>query len=197
VVFDAKGPLKADYRKFNIERISPGDDYAAMRQALERRYTRLKQGEGRLPDVLFIDGGKGQLAQAEAVLNELQIDELTVVGVAKGADRRPGQETLFVAGRATPLSLTPESPALQLIQQIRDEAHRFAIAGHRARRGKARVTSVLEGIQGLGAKRRQQLLKQFGGLQEVARAGVEDLAQVRGISRALAQRIYDTLHPDA
>jgi excinuclease ABC subunit C len=180
-----------------MRELTPGDDYAAMRQALERRYTRLKQGDGRLPDVLFIDGGKGQLAQAEAVLDELQIDGLAVVGVAKGADRRPGQETLFVSGRPTALMLSPDNPALQLIQRIRDEAHRFAVAGHRTRRGRARVTSVLEGIQGLGAKRRQQLLKQFGGLQEIKRAGVEDLAQVRGISRALAQRIYDTLHPDA
>ncbi len=197
VVFDRGGPLKADYRKFNIENVSAGDDYAAMRQALERRYTRLKQGEAQMPDILFVDGGKGQLTQAESVLKELQISEVLLVGVAKGADRRPGQETLFVAGKPAPLVLAPDDPALQLIQHIRDEAHRFAVAGHRARRGKARMTSVLEGIQGLGAKRRQQLLKQFGGMQEIARAGVEDLAAVRGISRQLAQRIYDTLHPDA
>lgn len=196
VVFDGNGPVKADYRKFNIEGITAGDDYAAMRQALERRYTRLKQGEGQIPDVLFVDGGKGQLAQAEHVIAELQIDGLLIVGIAKGEDRRAGQETLFVSGRGQPLILAAGSPALQLIQHIRDEAHRFAVAGHRARRGKARITSVLMGIEGLGAKRRRQLLKQFGGLQEIARAGVEDLAQVHGISRALAQRIYDTLHPD-
>jgi excinuclease ABC subunit C len=196
VVFDQQGPLKNDYRRFNITDITPGDDYAAMHQALLRRYTRLKQGEGKLPDVLFIDGGKGQLAQAENVLNELQVEGVTLIGVAKGADRKPGMETLFLSGSERPFILPADSPALQLIQQIRDEAHRFAITGHRQRRGKARTTSILEGIKGLGAKRRQQLLTQFGGLQELTRAGVEDLARIRGISRELAQRIYDTLHPD-
>lgn len=196
VVFDQNGPLKADYRRFNVEDIQPGDDYAAMRQALSRRYTRLKRGEGRLPDILFIDGGKGQLAQAEAVLEELQIGEVILVGVAKGPERKAGMETLFLSGCSNPIILSPDSPALHLIQQIRDEAHRFAITGHRQRRAKARTTSPLEGVKGLGPKRRQQLLKQFGGLHEVARAGVDDLCQLPGISRELAQRIYDLFHPE-
>lgn len=194
VVFGREGPVKADYRRFNIEGVTPGDDYAAMRQALSRRYTRLKRGEGRLPDVLFIDGGKGQVAEAAAVLEELQIEEVLVVGVAKGAERRPGAEQLILAERAEPLRLAPDSPALHLIQQLRDEAHRFAITGHRARRARQRSRSPLEDIEGLGPKRRQLLLKQFGGLQAVSRAGVEDLMAVRGISRELAQRIYDTFH---
>ena len=196
VVFDSNGPLKGHYRRFNIEGLAPGDDYGAMHQALTRRYTRLKKGEGLTPDVLFIDGGKGQLHEAEKVLEELQLEGITVVGVAKGATRRPGMEQLFLSGRAAPLILPPDSPALHLIQQIRDEAHRFAITGHRQRRARTRNTSVLESLPGLGAKRRQQLIKQFGGLQGVARAGVEDLASVKGISRELAERIYDLLHGD-
>ncbi len=196
VVFDTQGPAKADYRRFNIKDITPGDDYAAMRQALLRRYTRLQQEEGKLPDILFIDGGKGQLTQAEQVLAELQVEGVTLIGVAKGVDRKPGLETLFLSGQEQPLILPADSPALLLVQQIRDEAHRFAITGHRQRRAKARTTSVLEGIKGLGAKRRHLLLKQFGGLQELTRAGVEDLTRVHGISSELAQRIYDVLHPD-
>jgi excinuclease ABC subunit C len=194
VVLDSNGPLKSDYRRFNIEDITPGDDYAAMRQALTRRYTRLKKGEGKLPDILFIDGGKGQLAEAEAVLEELQISGVTLVGVAKGPARKAGQEVLFLSGQEVPIILASDSPALHVVQQIRDEAHRFAITGHRQRRAKARTTSPLEGIAGLGPKRRQQLIKQFGGLQEVARAGVEDLANVPGISKQLAQRVYDAFH---
>lgn len=196
VVFDSNGPLKGHYRRFNIEGIVPGDDYGALHQALTRRYTRLKKGEGLIPDVLFIDGGKGQLHAAEKVLEELQVEGVILVGVAKGPTRRPGMEQLFLSGRATPLILPPDSPALHLIQQIRDEAHRFAITGHRQRRARARTTSVLESIPGLGAKRRQQLMRQFGGLQGVMRAGVEDLASVHGISRELAERIYDLLHGD-
>lgn len=196
VVFDNAGPLKTDYRRFNIEDIQQGDDYAAMRQALMRRYTRLKRGEGKLPDILFIDGGKGQLSQAEAVLEELQIPGVSLVGVAKGPERKPGLETLFLSGAQSPIILSSDSPALHLIQQIRDEAHRFAITGHRQRRGKVRKTSVLEDIAGLGQKRRQQLLKQLGGIQEVQRAGVDDLAKITGISRELAQRIYDVFHPE-
>ena len=196
VVFDGEGPCKSDYRRFNIEGIEPGDDYGAMRQALTRRYTRLKQGEARLPDILFIDGGRGQLNTAQQVLDELQIGDITLVGIAKGEGRKPGLERLFLPGRDTPLILPAHSPALHLIQQIRDEAHRFAITAHRQRRGKARTTSVLEGIAGMGPKRRQQLLKQFGGLREVARAGVEDLTKVKGISRQLAQLIYDVLHSE-
>lgn len=194
VVFGREGPIKADYRRFNIEGIEPGDDYAAMHQALTRRYTRLKKGEGVLPDILFIDGGKGQLREASDVLQELGVDGVLLVGVAKGPTRRPGLEQLFTPDRAEPIQLPPGSPALHLIQQIRDEAHRFAITGHRQRRAKARKTSRLEEIPGLGPKRRSTLLKQFAGLQGVARAGVEDLAAVKGISRALAQRIYDAFH---
>jgi excinuclease ABC subunit C len=194
VVFSEGAPLTSDYRRFNITDIVPGDDYAAMRQALTRRYTRLKRGEGVLPDVLLIDGGRGQVAQAEAVLEELQIEGVVIVGVAKGPTRKPGLEQLFPAGTAAGITLAPDSSALHLIQHVRDEAHRFAIAGHRHRRAKARRTSSLEDIPGLGPKRRGQLLRQFGGLQGIRRAGIEDLARVPGISARLAQRIYDTLH---
>lgn len=194
VVFNTEGALKSDYRRFNIEGVIAGDDYAALHQALTRRYTRLKQGEGALPDILLIDGGKGQVAQAVAVLEELQIEGVRIIGVAKGPERRPGAETLFLSPSLQPFILPADSPALHLIQQIRDEAHRFAITGHRQRRGKTRNRSPLEDIAGLGPKRRRLLLSQFGGLQEVARAGVEDLAKVNGISRELAQRIYDVFH---
>ena len=197
VVFNTEGPLKSDYRRFNIEGITPGDDFAAMHQALTRRYTKIKKGEGVVPDILFIDGGKGQLSQAGAVLEELQIAGITVIGIAKGEARKPGEESLFLLGHKTPFILAADSAALHLIQHIRDEAHRFAITGHRARRAKARQKSVLEDIQGLGAKRRQRLLKEFGGLQAVGRAGVEDLAKIEGISKALAQRIYDVFHADS
>jgi excinuclease ABC subunit C len=194
VVFDINGPVKSDYRRFNIEGITSGDDYAAMHQALTRRYTRLKEGEEKMPDILFIDGGKGQVAQAVSVLEELQVTDVLIVGVAKGLERKPGLETLVIPGQQQGVHMPGDSPALHLIQHIRDEAHRFAITGHRQRRSKARSKSILEEIEGLGAKRRQQLLKQFGGLQELTRAGVEDLAGVHGISRQLAQRIYDALH---
>ncbi|CAK0745961.1 excision nuclease subunit C [Gammaproteobacteria bacterium] len=195
VVFGREGPLKSDYRRFNIEGITPGDDFAALYNALTRRYRRLERGEAPLPQVLFIDGGKGQLHQAERVLAEFGIEGVTLVGVAKGPTRTPGLETLFLPGREDPLHLPSDSPALHLIQQVRDEAHRFAITGHRQRRAKARTSSVLEGIAGLGPQRRRKILSHFGGLQEVASAGVEDLARVPGISRTLAQRIYDALHP--
>jgi excinuclease ABC subunit C len=194
VVFDSGGPVKSDYRRFNIKNVAPGDDYAAMHQALSRRYRRLKEGEGRLPDLLLIDGGRGQLAQAERALEELQVTGVVVVGVAKGPTRKPGLEALCLSAQQGTRILAADSPALHLIQQIRDEAHRFAITGHRQRRAKSRQRSVLEDVPGLGVKRRQLLLRQFGGLQEVARAGVEDIASVPGISRQLAQRIYDTLH---
>ncbi len=196
VVFDQEGPRKSDYRRFNIESITPGDDYAAMHQALTRRYTRLKKGEGKLPDILFIDGGKGQLSQAREVLDELQVTGVALVGVAKGPARKAGLETLFLSGQGEPIILPADSPALHLIQQIRDEAHRFAITGHRQRRAKARGKSPLEGVSGVGAKRRRDLLNQFGGWQEVARAGVGDLTKVKGISRELAQRIYDAFHQE-
>jgi excinuclease ABC subunit C len=194
VVFGPEGPLKSDYRRFNIEGLAPGDDYGAMRQALSRRYARIKKGEAPLPDLLLIDGGPGQLAEAISVLKELEIEGVCVAGVAKGADRRPGQERLFLAGEEHPRILPPDSPALHLIQRIRDEAHRFAITGHRQRRAKARTHSVLETVPGLGPRKRRELLRQFGGLQGVIRAGVDDLATVHGIGRKLAQSIYDTLH---
>jgi excinuclease ABC subunit C len=194
VVFDRGGPVKADYRRFNIEGVRPGDDYGAMAQALLRRYRKVKEGSGRLPDVLFIDGGKGQVSAAVNVLNELQIDGLKLIGVAKGRERKPGAERLFLSGGSVPTILPADSPALHLVQQIRDEAHRFAITGHRQRRGRARITSPLERIIGIGDKRRQALLKNLGGMREVERAGVDDLARVPGISPALARRIYDALH---
>ncbi len=197
VVFGPEGPLKSDYRRFNIEGLAPGDDYGAMRQALQRRYARLKRGEAPLPDLLLIDGGPGQLHQAEQVLNELEITGVALVGVAKGADRRVGQERLFLAGQEVPSILPPDSPALHLIQRVRDEAHRFAITGHRQRRAKARTESVLEAVPGLGPAKRRELLRQFGGLQGVSRASREDLAKVRGISGQLAQLLYETLHPGA
>ena len=196
VVFDTEGPRKSDYRRFNIEGIEGGDDYGAMRQALMRRYTRLKKGEGLVPDVLLIDGGKGQLHEAEKVLEELQVEGVLLVGVAKGPTRRPGLEQLFLSGREAPLILPADSPALHLVQQIRDEAHRFAITGHRQRRAKARNTSPLEEVAGLGPKRRQALLKHFGGLHGVTRAGIEDLASVPGVSRELARRIYGLFHAE-
>src|SRR5512138_1737372 len=194
VVFGPEGAIKSDYRRFNIEGLAPGDDYGALRQALSRRYARIKKGEAPMPDLLLIDGGPGQLAEATKVLQELGIEGLRVAGVAKGADRRPGQERIFVPERDTPIVLPPDSPALLLIQRVRDEAHRFAITGHRQRRAKARTQSILETVPGLGPRRRRELLKQFGGLQGVARAGVDDLAKVRGISRKLAEAIYETLH---
>ena len=194
VVFTEEGPVKSDYRRYNIAGITSGDDYGALRQALTRRYTRLRAGEGKLPDILFIDGGRGQLAQACEVLTELQVKGVILIGVAKGPDRKAGLEVLYRAGVEQPLILAADSPALHLVQQIRDEAHRFAITGHRQRRARARTTSTLESIPGVGQKRRQALLKQFGGLQQLSRAGVEDIARVTGISKELAQRIYDSLH---
>jgi len=195
VVFGSDGPIKADYRRFNIEGLAPGDDYGALRQALERRYRRVKAGEAPVPDVLLIDGGPGQLAEARGVLATLEVGVPAVVGVAKGADRRVGQERLFLLGADAPLILPADSRALHLIQRVRDEAHRFAIAGHRARRAKARQGSILEDVAGLGPGRRRELLKQFGGLHGVLGAGVEDLARVRGIGHRLAEAIYERLHP--
>ena len=193
VVFDQNGPLKSDYRRFNIEGITPGDDYAAMAQALSRRYTRLKKGEGKLPDVLFIDGGKGQLKQAEEMIEELQIEGVTLVGVAKGPTRKAGMESLFLSGQPE-IVLSPDNPGLHLIQHIRDESHRFAITAHRQRRGKKRQQSVLEGIDGVGPKRRRALLRHFGGSNRVESASAEDIARVEGISKTLADHIYATLH---
>lgn len=196
VVFNAAGPVKSDYRRFNLSPSAAGDDYGAMAEALRRRYERVKRGEVPMPDVLFVDGGKGQLAQAMTILDELELDGVTLVAVAKGRARRAGAERLFLPGDDKPLDLAPDSPALLLIQQIRDEAHRFAITGHRQRRAKARNTSRLEQIAGLGPKKRRELLRQFGGLQGVVSAGVDDLVKVRGIGRALAETIYNDLHMD-
>jgi excinuclease ABC subunit C len=194
VVFDSSGPLKSDYRRFNIDGITRGDDYAAMRQALQRRYTRLKRGEGKMPDLLLIDGGPGQVRQAEAVLEELQVAAVRVVGVAKGTTRKAGFETLVVDGRQ---QVPPaDSPALHLIQQIRDEAHRFAVTGHKQRRDRARRDSPLQGIAGVGPKRRRELLRHFGGLQGVQRASIDELLRVPGISRKTAESIYAALHHD-
>jgi excinuclease ABC subunit C len=194
VAFDRGGPVKSDYRRFNIEGVEPGDDYGAIAQALLRRYRKAKESDGRLPDVLFIDGGKGQVSTAAGVLNELQIEGVMLVGVAKGPERKPGAERLFLSARKLPTILPADSPALHLIQQIRDEAHRFAITGHRGRRARSRTTSPLERIAGIGDKRRQALLKNLGGMREVVRAGVDDFSRVPGISPALARRIYDALH---
>ena len=193
VVFTEQGITKSDYRRYNIKDITPGDDYAAMRQAIMRRYKRVLKEEGVLPDVLLIDGGKGQLSSAAEIINELQINEILLVGVAKGEGRKPGLETLFVQGQSTGIKLPANSPEMHLVQQIRDEAHRFAITGHRARRGKAQTQSILQEIPGIGAKRRQSLLKHFGGLQGIQDAGVKDLLKVDGINEDLAEKIYHYL----
>lgn len=197
VVFDREGPVKSAYRRFNIEGITPGDDYAAIHQAVSRRFKRLKQGEHEAPDILFIDGGKGQVHEAQKALAELDINNVMIVGVSKGPDRKPGMEKLILVDQNQPLAVNPGAGGLLLIQHIRDEAHRFAITGHRQRLGKVKKRSVLESIEGLGPKRRQLLLKQFGGLQGVTQAGVDALSSIDGISRQLAQRIYDSFHqPD-
>ena len=196
VVFGPEGALKSDYRRYNIEGVTAGDDYAAMHQALSRRFSKLKDGEGKLPDILLVDGGKGQLAMAQEVLKELAVPELILLGVAKGVTRKPGFETLYLNDAAHEFTLPADSPALHLIQQIRDEAHRFAITGHRARRGKARRTSSLEDVAGVGPKRRRELLKHFGGLQELNRASIEEIAKAPGISKKLAESIYAALHSE-
>lgn len=195
VVFGPEGPLKSDYRLYNIEGVTAGDDYAAMQQALERRLAKAsKQADAKLPDLLIVDGGKGQLQMAKAVLNELALNDITLLGIAKGVTRKPGLETLYLNSIEHEFTLPSHSPALHLIQHIRDEAHRFAITGHRARRGKARRTSPLEGIPNVGPKRRRELLKQFGGLQELSRASIEEISKTPGISRTLAETIYAALH---
>jgi excinuclease ABC subunit C len=193
VVFDQNGPLKSDYRRFNIDGITPGDDYAAMAQALNRRYTRLKKGEGRVPDILFIDGGKGQLKEAEKMMEELQVSGVLLVGVAKGPTRKAGLESLFMPG-SEEIVLSPDNPGLHLIQHIRDESHRFAITAHRNRRDKKRKESSLEQIDGVGPKRRRALLRHFDGLARIESAASEELAKVEGISRKLADHIYANLH---
>ncbi|MEO8366310.1 MAG: excinuclease ABC subunit UvrC [Pseudoxanthomonas sp.] len=193
VVFDGNGPVRSQYRRYNITGIEPGDDYAAMHQAIERRFRRGMEEGGVLPEVLLIDGGAGQLTQARAALAELGVDSVVLVGVAKGVERRAGHETLILAdGRE--VNPGAASPALQLIQQVRDEAHRFAITGHRGKRQKARMTSRLEDITGIGPRRRASLLKHFGGLAGLKAAGIDEIARAEGINAALAERIYANLH---
>jgi len=193
VVFDGEGPVRGQYRRYNITGVVPGDDYAAMGQALMRRFRRAADEGGVVPDVLLIDGGAGQVRQAREVLAELGVADVAVVGVAKGPDRRPGHEALLLPdGRE--LRPGPAAPGLQLIQQVRDEAHRFAITGHRGRRQKARSVSRLEDIPGIGPRRRGNLLRHFGGLAGLKAAGAEEIAQVEGISHALAERIHASLH---
>ncbi|WP_218668232.1 excinuclease ABC subunit UvrC [Vreelandella utahensis] len=194
VVFDENGPLKSDYRLYNIEGETAGDDYAAMGQVLRRRYRRIKAGDGKRPDLVFIDGGLGQLNVARTVFDELGIDDITLIGVAKGEARRAGMEELIEALTENRFRVPPDSPALHLIQHIRDEAHRFAITGHRQRRDKKRSSSTLEGIPGVGPRRRRDLINYFGGLQELRKASVGEIAKVRGISDALAESIHSALH---
>ena len=198
VVYAGNGMKKSEYRRFNIRDITPGDDYAAMRQAVQRRYEKVASGESVAPDLILIDGGKGQVAAAAAIMAELGLAHLPMVGVAKGEERKPGLETLIfpesASGHREPLQLPPENPALHLIQEVRDEAHRFAISGHRAARGKTRRTSRLEEIGGIGPKRRKALITHFGGLQGIAAASVEQLASIPGISDELAEKIYAALH---
>jgi excinuclease ABC subunit C len=194
VVYDGNRMKKSDYRRFNIRDIQPGDDYAAMRQAVTRRYGSLASGEGTAPDLILIDGGKGQVASAFAALADLGLTQIPMIGVAKGEERKPGLETLIFPEGREPLQLPPQHPALHLIQEVRDEAHRFAITGHRAQRGKARKTSTLESLPGIGPARRKALVARFGGLPGVLSASPEQLAQVPGISRELAEKIYSALH---
>ncbi len=194
VVFGIEGPIKSQYRQFNISNITQGDDYAAMRQVVMRRYTRLVKEAAKLPDLILIDGGKGQIGVVKETLSELQITHIPILGVAKGPTRKPGLENLILALENKVINCDSSSPALHLIQHIRDEAHRFAITAHRQRRQKTRNRSTLEAIAGIGNKRRQGLIKHFGGMQGVARAGVDDLANVAGISKRLAQKIYNTFH---
>lgn len=192
VVFDTNGPLKSDYRRFNIDGVTPGDDYGAMEQALRRRYTRLQQGEGALPSILIIDGGQGQLGRALEVLGELQVEGVLVLAIAKGADRKAGLERFFTA--TGQVALTPHSDAFHLLQHIRDEAHRFAVTGHRQRRRQQRHRSELDGIPGVGPKRRRELLTHFGSLPALKGASPEEIAKVPGISRKLAEEVYGALH---
>ena len=194
VVYDRHAMQKTEYRRYNMRDVTPGDDYAAMRQALSRRYEKIAAGEGKIPDLILIDGGRGQVNAARGALADLGLNDVSVVGVAKGPERKPGLEELVLEAEGQTLSLPPQHPGLHLVQTIRDEAHRFAIVGHRARREKARTTSTLTAIPGIGAKRRQKLLAHFGGLQGVQSAAVDELAKVDGVSRALAEKIYRHLH---
>lgn len=194
VVFDHSGALKSAYRAFKIKTAAAGDDYAALEEALKRHFIKLQEKQGDFPDLLLIDGGKGQLARAEQVCKELALGGVKILGIAKGPERKPGHEKLFLAPGAREIFLTSDSKALHLLQRVRDEAHRFAITGHRQQRGKRQLHSILEDIPGIGKQRRRELLRQFGGLQEVQCATVEQLAAVPGISLVLAKRIYDALN---
>lgn len=194
VVFDQSGPVKSAYRRFKMRTDTGGDDYAALEEALQRHFVKMQQTHAQVPDLLIVDGGKGQLSRAEKVCKELALNGVKLLGIAKGPERKPGMEKLFLAPNATEIFLSSDSKALHLLQRIRDEAHRFAITGHRAGRAKRQLHSVLEDIPGVGAMRRRELLRQFGGLQEVQCATVEELAAVPGISLVLAKRIYDALN---
>ncbi|MFT5082765.1 MAG: excinuclease ABC subunit C [Lentisphaeria bacterium] len=195
VVFDPSGALKSDYRRFNIDGITAGDDYAAMEQAISRRYSRLQKEERKMPDILLLDGGKGQMGVAKSAMAELGVDDVILVGVAKGTTRKPGFETLIMEDGSEKV-ISSDQSALHLIQQIRDEAHRFAITGHKQRRDKSRRTSTLENVPGIGPKRRRELLNYFGGLQEVMKANVDDLAKVPSISKKMAEEVYSVLHSE-
>jgi excinuclease ABC subunit C len=194
VVFDKGDMQNSEYRRYNITGITPGDDYAAMRDVLTRRYKKVAAGEGIRPDLVFIDGGKGQLGVAIEVMQEVGLEDILLIGIAKGEERRPGLETMIFGDTGEMLNLEKDNQGLHLLQQIRDEAHRFAITGHRAKRAKARITSSLEDIEGVGAKRRKALLTRFGGLDGVKSASMDELAQVEGVSKSLAEKIYEQLH---
>jgi excinuclease ABC subunit C len=194
VVFDKGDMQNGEYRRYNVTGITPGDDYAAMRDVLTRRYKKVAAGEGKRPDLVFIDGGKGQLGVAIEVMQEVGLDDILLVGIAKGEERRPGLETMIFSDTGEMLNLEKDNQGLHLLQQIRDEAHRFAITGHRAKRAKARITSSLEDIEGVGAKRRKALLTRFGGLDGVKGASIDELAKVEGISPVLAEKIYEQFH---
>lgn len=196
VVFSPEGAQKQDYRRFSIKGITGGDDFAAMRQAITRRYGRLLKEDGIIPEILLIDGGKGQLAQAIAVMDELQLNDVMIIGIAKGEGRKPGLEKIIIPSKLSETDLPTTSEVLHLLQHIRDEAHRFAVAGHRSGRAKNRRKSVLESIEGLGVKRRQTLLQQFGGLQGIAKAEISDLCKVKGISKKIATAVYDLFHDE-
>ena len=193
VVFDCEGPVKSDYRRFNIEGVARGDDYGAIEQAIRRRYSRLAQGQGVLPDVVVIDGGAGQVNRAAEVLNSLQLDDIVLLGIAKGPSRRPGLETIVLAGGGV-LAFPPNGPAMLLLQQVRDEAHRFAIAGHRGRRQKQKRRSVLDDIPGIGPRRKRELLAHFGSVSSISGASPEEISKVPGISLKLAAEIHGSLH---
>lgn len=194
VVFDKGNLQNSEYRRYNITGITPGDDYAAMRDVLTRRYKKVAAGEGVRPDLVFIDGGKGQLGVAIEVMQEVGLEDILLVGIAKGEERRPGLETMIFSDTGEMLNLEKDNQGLHLLQQIRDESHRFAITGHRAKRAKARITSSLEDIEGVGAKRRKALLTRLGGLDGVKSASMDEIAQVEGISQTLAIKIYEQLH---